>query len=459
MKKLLIAGNCIFFCCAAVLAVLLLSSCASAQGDSLSSLPESTPALAQMETGAGTDTAAYPLPSNYEKGFQIDPNTGIFHVIESFEQNGVTRYAVLSGIMEETYYLTEQLAVTEGKTIIYEYDLRPFSFKAQRKEHVDIRTQDINFDGSIDLWIEGDSSDYYWLWNDKERTFKRSAALEALELGYPSVDAKNKKIYSYHGKSGENTILRRVFEFVDGVPVLSSYTERVYDETQDKAITTTYELQNGKMCAVDAVSRIIPRYYIDESTNTFSLVQIVPAQQELPPLCITITGELQDGRYYGKEAFVISLTDGTLLQKIYLEEEDMGIVYPEFSSYAEMSLILEDINFDGFLDMGILYDTGASYEWVRYWMWDKGRGGFQLDEALEALHLGEIIVDAKTETFISYYADSVSSYTERTFQYIDGAPVLIRQEEAVYDVERDKVVVTIQERIEGEMEVVEVREE
>ena len=130
-------------------------------------------------------------------------------------------------------------------------------------------------------------------------------------MGYPSIDEKNKKIYSYHGKSEENTILRRVFEFVDGMPVLSSYTERVYDETQDKAITTTYELQNGKMCAVDAVSRIIPRYYIDERTNTFSLVQIVPAQQELPPLCITITGELQDGRYYGKEALVINLTDGT----------------------------------------------------------------------------------------------------------------------------------------------------
>ncbi len=243
------------------------------------------------------------------------------------------------------------------------------------------------------------------------------------------------------------------------MPALSSYTERVYDEAQDKAIATTYELQDGKMCAVDAVSRIIPRYYIDESTNTFSLVQIVPAQQEFPPFCITITGELQDGRYYGKEAFVISLTDGLLLQKIYLEEEDMGIVYPELSSYAEMSLILEDINFDGFLDMGILYDTGASNVWVRYWTWDRDRGIFQLDEALEALHLGEIIVDAKAKNFTSYYPDSVSAYTERTFQYIDGAPVLVRQEEAIYDVERDKVVVTIQERIEGEMKVVEVREE
>lgn len=137
----------------------------------------------------------------------------------------------------------------------------------------------------------------------------------------------------------------------------------------------------------------------------------------------------------------------------------MGIVFPEFSSDAKTSLILEDINFDGFLDMGILYDTGASYEWVRYWMWDRDRGGFQLDEALEALHLGEISVDARAKTFTSYCPDSVSAYTERTFQYIDGAPVLIRQKDAVYDVERDKVVTTIQERIEGEMKVVEVREE
>ena len=137
----------------------------------------------------------------------------------------------------------------------------------------------------------------------------------------------------------------------------------------------------------------------------------------------------------------------------------MGIVFPEFSSDAKTSLILEDINFDGFLDMGILYDTGASYEWVRYWMWDRDRGGFQLDEALEALHLGEIIVDARAKTFTSYYADSASDYIERTFQYIDGAPVLIRQEEAVYNVERDKVVTTIQERIDGELKVVEVREE
>lgn len=88
MKKLLIAGNCILFCCAAVLAVLLFSSCIFAQGDSLSSLPEITPALAQMEAGTGADTAVYPLPPNYEKDFQVDENTGIFHVIESFEQNG-----------------------------------------------------------------------------------------------------------------------------------------------------------------------------------------------------------------------------------------------------------------------------------------------------------------------------------------------------------------------------------
>jgi hypothetical protein len=126
-------------------------------------------------------------------------------------------------------------------------------------------------------------------------------------------------------------------------------------------------------------------------------------------------------------------------------------IFPEFSSDAQTSLILEDINFDGYFDMRILYDTGASFEWVRYWLWDKDQGIFQLDDTLEALHLGEISVDAKTKTFTSYCPDSVVAYTERTFQYIDGAPVLIRQEEADYDVERDKVVTTIQERIDGEL--------
>ena len=114
---------------------------------------------------------------------------------------------------------------------------------------------------------------------------------------------------------------------------------------------------------------------------------------------------------------------------------------------------------NGLVIMRILYDTGASGEWVRYWLWDKGRNIFQLDEALEALHLGEIAVDAKAKTFTSYYADSAVAYTDRTFQYIDGAPVLVRQEEAVYNRDRDKVVTTIQERIDGELKTVEVREE
>lgn len=418
-----------------------------------------TPAPAQTQADEGADKTIYPLPLHYDGGFQIDENTRIFHEIKSFERNGAAHYVVLSGRAEENQYLSEQIAVTDGKTMLYEYDLRPLSLKADRKEHLFLQTWNINFDGYIDIWLDGDNSGYYWLWNDNGQTFERSTALEALELGYPGVDGEIKKIYSYQGKSDEDTIILRIFEFVDGMPVLSSYTERVYDEIQDKAITTTYELQNGRMCAVDSVSRLIPRYYIDDRTNTFSLVQIVPAQQEIPPLCITIAGELQDGRYYGNEAFIVSLTDGSLLQKIYLRETDMLSIFPELSSDAQTSLILEDINFDGYLDMRILYDAGASYGWVRYWLWDKDRGIFQLDDTLEALHLGEISVDAKTKTFTSYCPDSVSAYTERTFQYIDGAPVLIRQEEADYDVERDKVVTTIQERIDGELRTVEVREE
>ncbi len=116
-----------------LLLTLLFSSCASKQEVNLSSLPEDTPVPAQMEAGMGADTAAYPLPSNYEKGFQVDENTGIFHVIESFEQNGATRYAVLSGSVEKNQYLSEQVAVTDGTTMLYEYDLRPFSLKEERK--------------------------------------------------------------------------------------------------------------------------------------------------------------------------------------------------------------------------------------------------------------------------------------------------------------------------------------
>ncbi len=81
-----------------------------------------------------------------------------------------------------------------------------------------------------------------------------------------------------------------------------------------------------------------------------------------------------------------------------------------------------------------------------------------MHEVLEALHLGEISVDINTKAFTSYKHDSACAYTERTFQYIGGEPVLIRQEEAEYDVERDKVVTTIHERIDGELRTVEVEE-
>lgn len=418
-----------------------------------------TPAPTEATAGVGADSAIIPLPSDYTKDIQVDEAAEIFHVIDSFEQNGAAWYVVLSGSIEYDGFFSKQIVVTDGQKVFYEYNLLPYSLKVSRENQLIIKAQDINFDGFSDFWLWSEDGDYFWLWNVASQTFERNPALEALELGYPNFDENDKAIYSYHGKKGEDTILMRVFEYRESAPVLTGYTERVYYETQDRAITTTYELQNGKMCAADSVSRLIPRYYIHESTNTFSLVQIVPAQQEIPPLCITIVGELQDGRYYGNEALIVSLTDGSLLQKIHLRETDMLSIFPEFSRAAETSLILEDINFDGYFDMCILYDTGASFECVRYWLWDKAQGIFQLDDTLEALHLGEITVDAKTKTFTSYYADSVVAYTERTFQYIDGAPVLIRQEEADYDVERDKVVTTIQERIDGELRTVEVREE
>lgn len=48
----------------------------------------------------------YPLPLYYDDGFQIDEITGIFHEIESFEENGATHYVVLSGRAERDKVVT-----------------------------------------------------------------------------------------------------------------------------------------------------------------------------------------------------------------------------------------------------------------------------------------------------------------------------------------------------------------
>lgn len=117
----------------------------------------------------------------------------------------------------------------------------------------------------------------------------------------------------------------------------------------------------------------------------------------------------------------------------------------------------EDVNFDGFLDIAVLYDFGAKWGSVNYWLYDKRTGRFitsSLTRELKRITHADKELDNKTKTirFVSYVGTCPQN---ESYKIMNRHLVLIGTEERICTVKGQKVFV--KKRIDGRMKLVKIK--
>jgi hypothetical protein len=117
----------------------------------------------------------------------------------------------------------------------------------------------------------------------------------------------------------------------------------------------------------------------------------------------------------------------------------------------------EDINFDGYLDLAVLYDGGAKWGRYKYWLFDKKTDRFvtnSLTRRLGTLSYNTIDLNPKTKEI------KLGSYKgvcpqSRTYRILKRTPLLMEVEERECKMDGDKV--RIKRRINGKLRLVKTR--
>lgn len=134
-------------------------------------------------------------------------------------------------------------------------------------------------------------------------------------------------------------------------------------------------------------------------------------------------------------------TDGYSVDTITVSDSETGetiqtISIPELSSLGatripdieDHGFSLEDVNFDGYLDIRLFDRTNGNYrlEWI-YLVWDPEASRFVHDPRLNEISLATF--DQEKQLIYGMERGSAVDHYYYTYQYIDGVPTLIDYEE------------------------------
>ena len=113
----------------------------------------------------------------------------------------------------------------------------------------------------------------------------------------------------------------------------------------------------------------------------------------------------------------------------------------EFNAYPDVSLWISnfhilDVNFDGYADLGALYDFGAKFGSYQFWIFDPKSQRFvqnQLTDELREIRANDDVFDPASKTIHSQYLNFNEGVIGETYQVSDDHLVLIEVEERVKD--------------------------
>ncbi len=133
-------------------------------------------------------------------------------------------------------------------------------------------------------------------------------------------------------------------------------------------------------------------------------------------------------------------------------------------------IALEDMNFDGYLDLRVMqYASGSSGIPYYCYLWDPSSGQFAYSEPLSAIisptfdpvnHLVHSTEYVNAEwTAITDYTDTSSAYVDTTYAYSGAALTPIGRITTGYDYASGMSITTVEQLVDGQLTVTEARRE
>lgn len=179
--------------------------------------------------------------------------------------------------------------------------------------------------------------------------------------------------------------------------------------------------------------------FYENIASTFTVTQKGRLREDMPEFEFRLTAYWDiPTESYAMQSIEICEND-TVLQTISIPELTLFGQTQIYHSDKEMlGFELEDVNFDGYLDIR-QYDTpNGNYrqEWI-YLVWNPDKHMFNHDTRLNQISLATF--DQDEQLIYGMERDGAAHHYYSTYQYIDGEPVKIRyvEEEGVF-LEEDK---------------------
>ena len=197
---------------------------------------------------------------------------------------------------------------------------------------------------------------------------------------------------------------------------------------------------------------------IDRGSGRESLTLMIQINQRLPPYKFHLIPDLTVSDSPGSDnpshhVGWIEISEGesiSILQKIDVRTKSGS------SSFTK-SFQAEDVNFDGFLDIAALYDFGAKWSILNYWLFDKRTGRFitsPLTQELKRISHSQMELDNNTKEIRFTHYVGVCPQNE-SYKILNGHLVLMEKEERICTMKGQKVFV--KKRINGRMKLMKIR--
>ncbi len=156
--------------------------------------------------------------------------------------------------------------------------------------------------------------------------------------------------------------------------------------------------------------------------------------------------------FYISTIFIIREDNATAVQRIDLNP------YSETCDDETLGFVLEDMNFDGYLDMRVMQYMSAGVNIPYYcWLWDPYTQQFVYNEQLSLL--SSPMFDAASQEVMAFELVNDSTYIDTTYRYQGTGLELFSRITTAYDFGSGTSITTFEQVVEGQMQVIDVRKE
>ncbi|MDQ0195255.1 XAC2610-related protein [Paenibacillus wynnii] len=181
---------------------------------------------------------------------------------------------------------------------------------------------------------------------------------------------------------------------------------------------------------------------IEKINEVYEIRQRIHA--DMPEFTYEIFGYRDEILNHASKIVIFRNDSNEILQQINFEETET----PDDESFG---FVIEDMNFDGYLDIRIQIDTPAAPNISYYcWIWDRSTSRFIENLDLESITSPEF--DSKNKIITSFGRASAAEHFTETYKYMAGIPTLMKKITEIID-DKDIVHYIVEERLNNKIQV------